>query len=38
MLVKISEAKDNYQNFDDTTTEEDSEDDNMPCDPVRLPL
>ncbi len=28
---------DNDQNFDDTTTEEDSEDENVLCDPDKLP-
>ncbi len=28
---------DNDQNFDDTTTKEDSEDENVPCDPDKLP-
>ncbi len=28
---------DNDQNFDDTTTEEDTEDDNVPCEADKLP-
>ncbi len=36
-VSKQSEVMDNDQNFDDTTTEEDSEDGNVPCDPDKLP-
>ncbi len=35
-VSKQSEVTDNDQNFDDTTTEENSEDENVPCDPDKL--
>ncbi len=35
-VIEQSEVMDNDQNFDDTTTEEDSENENVPCDPYKL--
>ncbi len=37
-VSKQSEVMDTDQNVDDTTTEEDSEDENVPCNPNKLPL